>query len=242
MRLLQRGDLHRHVAEGESLALVVEHFPGQALDHHLDRLGVDLLRLVRIGAVVFDLDRHGAAPEADLEPAAAQVVEHADFLDQAQRMVQRHRPDEWAEAQPAGALGDGGQEHAGRGRHAERRRMVLGEVVGVEPRALVGLRNLEAILVKVRQRTAIAVEMVEDAEFHCLSACRAPRLADHPILIICSGEATAMTLSPVMRGLDPRIHLLAKVMDGTGTRACPSSAIFESRKSCKHDLRCQARP
>ena len=60
----------------------------------------------------------------------------------------------------------GGQEHARRGRHAERRRMVLGEMIGVEARAIVGLGNPQAVLVVVRERAAVAVEMIEDAEFH----------------------------------------------------------------------------
>ena len=57
MRLLQRLELHRHVADGEVLAVVIEHLAGEALHHKLDRLAVDLLRLVGIGAVIFDLDR-----------------------------------------------------------------------------------------------------------------------------------------------------------------------------------------
>src|SRR5262245_40638350 len=193
MRLLQWRDLHGYVVEGKSLALEVENLLRQAFEHELDGLAVDLLRLVRIGAVVLDLDRHGAAAEADLEPTAAQVIEHADFFEQPQRMVQRHRPYQWAESQPARALRDGGQEHAGRGRHAERRRMVLSEMIGVESRAIVGLCNLEAVLVIVRKRAAVAIEMIEDPEFHCLSAlCVGPRRSS--ILIICAGEATAMTL------------------------------------------------
>ena len=166
MRFLQRLDLHRHVAEGEPLALEIEHLVRQALEHELDRLGIDRLRLVGIGAVVLDLDRHRAAAEADLEAAAAQLVEHADFLDQPQRMVERHRPHQRTEAKPLRALRDGGQEHARRGRHAERRRMVLGEVISVETRAVIGLGNLQAILVEVGERAARPVEMIEDAEFH----------------------------------------------------------------------------
>ena len=159
---------------------------GQALEHQLDRFGVDLLCLVRIGAVIFNLDRYRAAPETDFEPAAAQLVEHADLLDQPQRMVQRHRPDQRTETQRACALCHGGEEHAGRGRHAERRRVVLGEVIRIESRAVVGLCNLEAILVIVCERSAVAVEMIEDPKFHNFSARRALRPADRgePILII----------------------------------------------------------
>ena len=149
---------------------------GQPLEHELDRLGVDLLRLLRIDAVIFELDRRGAAPEADFEAPAAQLVEHADFLDQPQRVMERHRPDQRTEPKPRRALRHSGEEHARRGRHAERRRVVLGEMISVEPGAIVGLRNFETILVIVRKRAAVAVEVIEDTEFHFLSA---PSLAPH---------------------------------------------------------------
>src|SRR5262249_34307365 len=67
MRFLQRLDFHRHAAEGKSPALEVEHLAGQPLEHELDRLRVDLLRVLRIDAVIFELDRRGAAPEAEFE-------------------------------------------------------------------------------------------------------------------------------------------------------------------------------
>ena len=49
------------------------------------------------------------------------------------------------------------EEHARRRRHAERRRVMLGEMVGVESRAIVGLDNPEAILVIVGKRPAVTV-------------------------------------------------------------------------------------
>jgi hypothetical protein len=112
MRFLQRLDFHRHAAEGKSPALEVEHLVGQPLEHELDRLGVDLLRVPRIDAVVFELDRRGAAPEADFEAPTAQLVEHADFLDQPQRVVERHRPHQRTEPKPCRTLRHGGEENA----------------------------------------------------------------------------------------------------------------------------------
>src|SRR5215471_16127037 len=113
--------------------LKVEHLVGQPLAHELDRLRVDLLRVLWVDAVVFELDGRGAAPEAEFEASAAQLVEHADLLDQPQRVVKRHRPDQRTEPKPSRALRHGGEEHARRGRHPERRRMVLGKMIGVEP-------------------------------------------------------------------------------------------------------------
>jgi hypothetical protein len=92
MRFLQRLEFHGHAAEGKSPALEVEHLVRQSLNHKLYRFRVNLLRVLRRDAVVFELDGRGTAPEADVEASAAQLVEHADFFDQPQRMVKRHRP------------------------------------------------------------------------------------------------------------------------------------------------------
>src|SRR5262249_53342808 len=66
-----------------------------------------------------------------------------------------------------GGLGDRSEEQAGRGRHANRRAVVLGDVIGVETEPVVGLDDLEPGFVIVRERVAfVAVEMIEDTEFH----------------------------------------------------------------------------
>jgi hypothetical protein len=39
-------------------------------------------------------------------------------------------------------------------------------MISVETRAIVRFCNLEAVLVKVRERAAVAVEVIEDTEFH----------------------------------------------------------------------------
>ena len=83
-------------------------------------------------------------------------------------------------------------------------------MISVEPGAIVGLRNFETILVIVRKRAAIAVEVIEDTEFHFLSA---PSLAPHrlrrqPILIICAREATAKIGAPLWRGAERGLLLI----------------------------------
>jgi hypothetical protein len=49
------------------------------------------------------------------------------------------------------------------------RRVMLGDVIGVKTRAIVGFGDLEAVLVKIRQRRAGAIEVIENAEFHACS-------------------------------------------------------------------------
>ena len=43
---------------------------------------------------------------------------------------------------------------------------MLGQVIGVEPGAIVGLRDPQPIFVERGERRPGAVEMIEDAEFH----------------------------------------------------------------------------
>ncbi len=44
--------------------------------------------------------------------------------------------------------------------------MVLGDVIRVKTRALVGLHDLQALAVETLDRAAAQIEVIEDAEFH----------------------------------------------------------------------------
>ncbi len=76
------------------LPCVVEPLLRQALQDHLERLGEALRPGGRIDAVIAHLVGRDAAADAELEPSAAHLVEHADLVDQAQRMIEvaRCRP------------------------------------------------------------------------------------------------------------------------------------------------------
>src|SRR5262249_39841419 len=117
-------------------------------------------------AVSARLERRHAAPDAELEAPAAHLIEHADFLDQAQRMIERQEVDEGAEAQRLGALRHGREEQPGRGGAAERRRMMLGEVRAVDAAVVIGFDQLEPIGIELPEWPARIVHVVEHAEFH----------------------------------------------------------------------------
>ena len=72
-------------------------------------------------------------------------------------MVERKGVDQRSETKPPGALGDGGQENAGGRRHAQGRRVVLRQMVGVEALPLVRLDQRQTRLVVVPQRQIAAV-------------------------------------------------------------------------------------
>ena len=141
VRLLIGRKLHRHVVELKIPPLEGQRARGEPLHDEVERLGIDRLRLLRLLTVVDELGRHRAAAEADLEPPAAHLIEHADLLDHPQRMIERQRIDQRAKAQAFRALRDRSQEHAGARRHAKRRRVMLGDVIGVEAVLIVDLGN-----------------------------------------------------------------------------------------------------
>src|SRR5437868_2783220 len=64
--------------------------------------------------------------------------------------------------------GDCGEEDARRGCHAEVGEVVLGDVIRVEPGALVGHDDLEPLAVIGRERTVALIQVIEDAELHGL--------------------------------------------------------------------------
>ena len=130
-----------------------------------------IARVVRLGVGLLAPEvgfHHAAAAHADLQPSVAQVVEHADLFDQAERMVQRQHVDARAEAQASRALGHRGQEHVLRRRQAvDGRRVVLGQVVGVEAGRVEALdldQPLAIDLVQALPRHRL--DVVEHAESH----------------------------------------------------------------------------
>src|SRR6516164_3058891 len=152
MRALQRPQDHRHVVKLVMLALERQLVAGKALQDKLEGLVVNLPGLREVEAVSARLERRHAAPDPELEAPAAHLVEHADFLDQPQRMIERQEIDEGAEAQRLGALCHGREEQPGRGGAAERRRMMLGEVIAVDAAHVIGFDQREPIGVKLSER------------------------------------------------------------------------------------------
>ena len=99
MRALHRPQHHRHLVEAIEFAVECQLVGGEALEQHLERFVVHRAGLREIERVVRGLERRHAAADAELETPAAHLVEHADFLDQAQRMIERQQIDHRAEAQ-----------------------------------------------------------------------------------------------------------------------------------------------
>src|SRR3954470_24209430 len=99
MRLLERLELHRDVGIVVELAVKGQRPAGQCLAQDLKRFEIDLLPVCRIDPVIRGFDRRDAAPDTELEASLAELVEHADLLHQAQRVVEGKRIDQGTETQ-----------------------------------------------------------------------------------------------------------------------------------------------
>src|SRR5262249_36679031 len=88
----------RDVLEAEAIAAVVDALLRETLVEHVQNMLVVGARLLEIDAVGVELHRRDAAPHADVEAAAAEVIEHAQLLQQPQRMVERQQIEQRAEA------------------------------------------------------------------------------------------------------------------------------------------------
>jgi hypothetical protein len=77
---------------------MVEHVGREPLQDHLQALAVDLLGLHVVQVEVGHLVRDDAAADPEVEAAARELVEHAHFLDEPERVIERQAVDAGAEA------------------------------------------------------------------------------------------------------------------------------------------------
>src|SRR6516164_5048365 len=140
---------------------------GETEADDLERLGKLLHAALEIDAEKPDLDRRDTAADAKQKAATAHLVEHADLFDQAQRVVKRQQIDHRSKAQMPSSLSHCGQKDTRRRRIAERRRVMLGQMIAVEPGAVVGFDQFEPLLKLLGQRHPTVVDMVKDPKTHC---------------------------------------------------------------------------
>ena len=65
-----------------------------------------------------------------------------------------------------GALGDGGEKHARRRCHGQRRRVVLGDMIAIKAGLFGGANELNSLIQQLRQRPAVGIDMVKQSKFH----------------------------------------------------------------------------
>ncbi len=119
--------------------------------------------------MMHQLERRHAAADTDLEPASAQVIEDADFLDQSQWRIERQEINERAKVHAPGSACDGAEPNSRHRNSVERRGVMFGDVVAIKA-GLIGRRDEAQTLIELRgQGTIVAVDVVEEAKFHGLS-------------------------------------------------------------------------
>ncbi len=166
MRLLHRLQRHRHAIEFVELPVISQDVMRQTAANDLERLGELLHAACEIDTEEPDLDRRDAAADAKQKAPATHLVEHADLVDEAQRVIKRQQIHHRPEPDLPRPLRDRGQEDTGRRGIAERRVVVLGEMVAVEPGAVIGLDQLQPLLEELADRHTAIIQMVEDPEAH----------------------------------------------------------------------------
>jgi hypothetical protein len=109
-----------------------------------------------------------AASDAEHQAAAAQMIEHAEFLIQPERVMERQDVDERSDPQPRGSRERGREKNAWARRHAERGGMVLGQMIAGEAFAFDQLDQPEPALEHPIELMPVGIQMIENAELQHL--------------------------------------------------------------------------
>ena len=104
---------HRHVVKVEPIALIVDAVAGEALVEDIENVIEIPARLAKVHPIGLELHRGNTAPEADVEAPMAEMIEHAQLLEQPQRMVEREKIEQRAEPDALCLARSSGEEHAG---------------------------------------------------------------------------------------------------------------------------------
>ena len=165
-RRLYRSQGHRHVFIPVVLALEGQPRTVQALDDQVHTLHEHFHGVIRVNAEETDFYRRHPATQAHFQPPVAEIVQHADLLNQPQRDIKRDQVHQRADAYSGSRLRQRRQEYAGRRRRAQGRAVVFRQVVAPETRGFRGLGNPDPFGVGLVQRFRAHVQVVENAEFY----------------------------------------------------------------------------
>ena len=118
-----------------------------------------------IDLVEIELEGRDAAADADLEPAMAQMIEHRDLFDQAQRRIERQQVDQRPEMHLLGRARDRAEIDARRRHHVERRAVMLGHMSALETGLVRGRGELQPLVELLDERTVVPVDVIEKPNF-----------------------------------------------------------------------------
>src|SRR5262249_45833097 len=148
MRALERFRAYEIVIELEKTPFEVQHLFGAGFHKDGKRFVIHSLRRrhIRAHTIAVMLEQCASLTDAKLQASTAEMIEQADLLIQAQRVMQREYVDQRAESNALGALSYCSEEHTRTGDRAERRRVVFGNVINVISLCFKQPDKLQAIL------------------------------------------------------------------------------------------------
>ena len=154
------------------LALVGQRLLGEPFDQDIQGLLKHLPPIfLQCKAVAFRLHGHYAATYPQVQSALAQVVQHADFVQQPERVVEGQQVDQGTQPYVLSALAGGSQEDARRGSDAEGSDVVLGQVIAIEACSVSILQHLQTLFVRFAVRMVVLFNPVEKPEPDIRLAC-----------------------------------------------------------------------
>src|SRR2546426_1529489 len=227
--------LHRLVVKLHVLALVVEDIAAAGSKEDVERLAVAGARLLdAFQSISQGFDGRNAATHAKLEPAARELVEHADFVVEAVRVMPGQAEDERTQAQAFRALDHRREQHARRGVDRERRALVLGEHVGVKAGAVGRGCKLELVLVHLAGRALRSLDPVENAALQAGHPPTCPAgLTPRPSFRLRSASLTRL---PTTSEPKPHCGLRASFASGTNLAASSMRRLSSSTGSSRATL------
>src|SRR2546428_7252995 len=217
------------------LALVVEDIAAAGSKGNLKRPAVAGARLLDVfQSISKGFDGRNAATHAKLEPAARELVEHADFVVEAVRVVPGQAEGERADAQAFRALDHRREQHARRSVDRERRALVLGEHVGVKAGAVGRGGELELVRVHLARGALRSFDPIENAELQASHrhTCRAVSTTRSSLRF----WSSSLTRLPTTSEPKPHCGLRARFASGTNFAASSMRRLSSSTGSSRATL------
>src|SRR5216684_238110 len=227
--------LHGLVVKLHVLALVVEDIAAAGSKEDIERLAVAGARLLDVlQSINQGFDGRNAATHAELEPAARELVEHADFVVEAVRVVPGQAERQGPGPQAARALEHRREQHARRRVDRERGALVLGEHVGVKAGAVCRGCKLELVRVHLARRALRSFDPVENAALKACHrhTCRAASTTRSSLRF----WSSSLTRLPTTSEPNPHCGLRARFSSGTNFAASSMRRLSSSTGSSRGSL------
>ena len=163
--------LHRYIGALVILAFVCESLLVQAGADHLQGFFKHRPRVQKRHLKICLLKRGHTPSDPDFQAAIAHMIEHANFTDQSQRMIQRQQIHQRPQTNAFGMLDGRSEEDPRRRRHAQRRGVVFGQMVAVKAGFISHLEESQAPVIQLTQRVRSAFQVIKNSKIYSAHDC-----------------------------------------------------------------------